>query len=61
MLKKRRKRGAERRCLGFGATEGVCTNKPGTPWTPYWCPACDARRRGAITAKFEAIRASLRW
>lgn len=45
----------ERRCIGYGETEGVCTNVAGTPWTPLWCPACDEKRRAAIDKSLREI------
>lgn len=47
--------GKKRTCIGFGEYEGKCQNEAGTPWTPYWCPRCDALRRGHISAQLEAI------
>jgi hypothetical protein len=43
------------KCLGYGDREGKCDQEAGTPWTPYWCPACDKVRREAITASLEAM------
>ena len=27
----------------------------GTPWGPYWCPACDVERLDRITAQLEDL------
>lgn len=40
-----------RRCVGFGPKSGRCGNRPGTPWTPYFCPSCDAARREHISQR----------
>ena len=44
-----------RRCVGFMDTEGKCQNKPGTPWTPYWCKDCDEKRRKFITERLTSM------
>jgi hypothetical protein len=44
-----------RTCLGYGATEGKCSNPAGTPWSLYWCDSCDEARRDKITKSLEEI------
>lgn len=51
---------SEKQCVGFGDFEGKCTNKPGTPWTPFWCDRCDKLRREYITKNLEQILASFK-
>ena len=45
----------KRVCLGFGETEGNCTNTPGTVYTPFWCKECDDRRRKHIDERFAEL------
>jgi hypothetical protein len=44
------------RCIGFGELEDSCEEEA-TTRAGLWCPACEAARRVAITAQFEAIGA----
>ena len=37
-----------RTCIDCGAPAG-------TPWGPYWCPACDVERLDRITAQLEDL------
>jgi len=35
--------------------EGLCQNKAGTPWTPYWCLRCDKLRRATIAQQLKDL------
>lgn len=49
----------ERKCFGYPDGK-VCPNKPGTPWSPYWCPSCNELRLAGITASLNKIRDDLK-
>lgn len=42
---------------GRTCIERGCDNPAGTPWSPYWCPACDVARLDRISANLEDILA----
>ena len=42
-----------------GGFPGPCDNKPGTPWTPLWCPECDEKRKAAISKSLRSMLADL--
>jgi len=44
------------KCIGFGITEGKCTNKAGTKWSDYWCEECDQVRRDTVRKQLEEIQ-----
>ena len=44
------------KCIGFGKTEGKCTNKAGTKWSDYWCDECDKVRRDTVRKQLEDIQ-----
>lgn len=48
---------ASRKCAG--GFPGPCDNKPGTPWTPLWCPKCDEKRKASILASLKQMKADL--
>lgn len=43
-----------RRCVG--GFPGPCNNRAGTPWTDFWCPSCDEKRRQRINENLQALR-----
>lgn len=42
-----------------GGFPGPCGNKPGTPWTPYWCATCDEKRKAGISKSLAGMLADL--
>ena len=44
-----------RRCLGWGETEGWCTNDADSRRTPYWCQSCDDQRCEYIGHNLRAL------
>ena len=43
-----------------GGFPGPCDNKPGTPWTPYWCPECDKKRMDGISNSLKSMLEELK-
>lgn len=43
-----------------GGFPGPCDNKPGTPWTPYWCPECDKKRMDGISNSLKSMLRELK-
>jgi len=56
--------GQRKRCLcdgrydGCAHDRGSCDQPPGTPWSEYFCSACDERRRAHISNQLEEILAA---
>ncbi len=45
----------ERQCIGYGIYIGKCANQAGSPWSPYWCPRCNALRLDTIDSSLKDI------